>query len=226
VELLTPVCKAYSSDRGFEVCTWSVQILAGYGYSREFPVEQYLRDEKVTSIYEGTNGIQAIDLATRKIGMKKGRVFQSFIEAVEAVMERAGNSQDLLPYVALMERYKATLEEGTRHLMEEMRSGDAGLALSKATRFLEFFGDITLAWLWLWQMSLAQEKLAAALEQRGETQEQFDIRSPQDSELAFYAGKVQTGKFYLERIMPAVFGKIEEIKSKGENFLDLAVECL
>jgi len=226
VELLTPVCKAYSSDRGFEVCTSAIQVLAGYGYSSEFPVEQYLRDEKIATIYEGTNGIQAIDLVARKIGMKKGQVFRSFLEALDTVIAEAKTEQDLFPTVVLMEKYKATLEEGTQHLREEMGSTNAGLALAKATKYLEFFGDISLAWLWLWQITIAQKKLTSLLEQKGKTLQDFDTRSPQDSELAFYAGKVQTGKFYLERIMPAVSGKVEEIKSKGENFLDLATNCL
>lgn len=226
VELITPVCKAYSSDRGFDVCSDAIQVLGGYGYSSEFSVEQYLRDGKIATIYEGTNGIQAIDLLTRKTVMKKGQVFQSFIGEIDATMDQAKKNESLSPYVSMMQNYKAILEEGAQYLTQEVRSSDAGLALAKAGKFLEFFGDITLAWLWLWQITLSEEKLQFILEQKGIPREEFDIRSPQDGEVAFYAGKIQTGRFYLERIMPAIYGKAEEIKSKGENFLDMAVSCL
>lgn len=226
VELITPVCKAYSSDRGFDVCSAAIQVLGGYGYSSEFSVEQYLRDGKIAAIYEGTNGIQAIDLLTRKVVMKKGAVFQAFLEELDHVIARAGKQERLSEYASMMKKYKAVLEEGRDYLTDEMRSEGAGVALSKATKFLEFFGDIALGWLWLWQMILADEKLQSILEQKGRSREQFDIGSPEDNELAFYGGKIQTGKFYLERIMPCVLGKLEEIKSKGENFLAMSVDCL
>ena len=226
VELLTPVCKAYSSDRGFEICSAALQILGGYGYSKDFPIEQYLRDERVTQIYEGTNGIQAIDLLTRKIVMKDGSAFQCFLEEIDSLAASLKSRKRCLEYVSMMETYKSLLIEARSYLTEEMRSKNLGLALSKASRFLEFFGDVTLAWLWLWQMSLAEEKLDSLLHQRGMSKEDFDVGSPNDNELAFYAGKIQTGRFYFERLMPAIFGKVEEIKAKGENFLELAPECL
>ena len=76
VELLTPVCKSYCTDYGFKICELGVQVLGGYGYCQEYPVEQYLRDEKIASIYEGTNGIQQLDLLTRKLSMKGGAPLQ------------------------------------------------------------------------------------------------------------------------------------------------------
>ena len=79
VELLTPVVKAYCAERGFEVCVQAVQVFGGYGYTREFPVEQLVRDTKIASIYEGTDGIQAMDLLGRKLGLKKGKPFMDLL---------------------------------------------------------------------------------------------------------------------------------------------------
>jgi len=224
VELLTPVCKAYSTDRSIEICSAAIQVLGGYGYSSEFPVEQYLRDVRITPIYEGTNGIQGIDLLTRKVVMKKGSVFQTFLSELDKVIAKAGKLESLSEYASIMEKYKAVLEEGRDYLTKEMKE-DSGIAMSKATRFLEFFGDITLGWLWLWQVVLAEQKVQAILEQKGKTMEELDTANPGDKELAYYTGKIETGKFYLERVLPGVIGKLEEIKSEGEDFLQMAVDC-
>lgn len=226
MELLTPVCKAYCTDRGFQVCSDGVQVLGGYGYCSEFPIEQYLRDVRITPIYEGTNAIQALDLLTRKIVMKKGKLFQDFLGEMDAVMARAGEQESLSKYVSLVKASKATLIEGTNALLKEMSSGEStGIALAKASKYLEFFGDIVLAVMWLWQMTVAQEKLSILLNQREMKKADFNIKSPKDSEPAFYSGKIQTGQFYLERIMPALTGKLEELKSRGDNFLEMGMEC-
>ncbi|HDM76255.1 MAG TPA: acyl-CoA dehydrogenase [Deltaproteobacteria bacterium] len=226
IELLTPVCKAYSSDRGFEICASAIQILGGYGYSSEFSVEQYLRDEIITSIYEGTNGIQAIDLASRKIRMKKGQVFNTFLDEINSTIDQARSRQDLSYDAGLMENYRSALREGTRYLVNEMGSDCVGIAMAKAGKFLEFFGDVTLAWLWLWQLLVSEEKLDAILREKSLSREDLKVNSPQDNELAFYCGKIQTGKFYLERMMPSVYGKLEEIRSEGVNFLKISVASL
>ncbi|MBW2032103.1 MAG: acyl-CoA dehydrogenase [Deltaproteobacteria bacterium] len=226
IELLTPVCKAYCTDRGFEVCSAAVQVLGGYGYSSEFSVEQYLRDEKITPIYEGTNGIQAIDLASRKILMKKGVALGLFLEELDRVLSLAGTRVNLTRYVSLMEKYKDILKQGVKSISEEMISGNAGLAMAKAGKFLEFFGDITLAWLWLWQVMVAEEKLEALLRKKGLSREDLEVNFHRDNEFSFYVGKIQTGKFYLERMMPSVYGKLEEIRSEGENFLEMSADCL
>lgn len=226
VELLTPVCKAFGTDRGFDVCTMAVQVLGGYGYTVEFPVEQYLRDVKITSIYEGANGIQAIDLLTRKITMGKGAALASFIEDIKATMAQARQIEGLALYADLLGTYKDLLAKASEHLVGELHSEAAGMALAKASRYLDFFGEVTLAWQWLWQMTLAAQKLAAHLKASGVSGDGFDPTAPPDGESAFYAGKVATGKFYLERIMPLAQGRFAEITSGGEDYLSLAMRCM
>jgi len=224
VALLTPICKAYSTDRGFDVCSDAVQTLGGYGYCSEFPVEQYLRDEMITRIYEGTNGIQAIDLVTRKIGMGKGSVFKSFLAEIENTIAKVKENSSLSEYASKMVQYRDILEDATNFMFTEMRSENIGIAMAKATKFLELFGDITLAWLWVWQVALAEEKLEELMKKKGKTREEFDPAAPVNKDAAYYGGKIMTGKYYLERMMPSVTGKLEEVKSGGENFLDMALD--
>jgi hypothetical protein len=91
-DLLTPVCKAFCSDKGFEVVTLAMQVYGGYGYIAEYPIEQMLRDVKISSIYEGTNGIQALDLIGRKMAMKNGEVFRGFYDELQAFVSVCGAS--------------------------------------------------------------------------------------------------------------------------------------
>ena len=89
VELLTPVVKAYGSERGLSVCDQAVQVFGGYGYTKEYPVEQLLRDCKITTIYEGTNGIQAMDLLGRKMGLQTGAVFMNSSRKTEKTYHKS-----------------------------------------------------------------------------------------------------------------------------------------
>src|SRR4030042_3494617 len=92
LDLLTPVVKAYSTDMGFKVIENALQVHGGYGYTREYPIEQYLRDIKIGSIWEGTNGIQALDLVLRKLTMRNGKIFRGFLEEVDRFVESVGNA--------------------------------------------------------------------------------------------------------------------------------------
>ena len=95
IELLTPVVKAYCAQRGFEVCVQAVQVFGGYGYIKEFPVEQLVRDVKIASIYEGTDGIQAMDFLGRKLGMKKGMVFKALLDEMGKTIADAKQFESL-----------------------------------------------------------------------------------------------------------------------------------
>jgi hypothetical protein len=224
VELLTPVCKGYSTDRGFDVCNLAVQVLGGYGYCSEYPVEQNLRDVKITAIYEGTNGIQAMDLVTRKIMMKKGVLLDAFVEEIEKVIDRAKSYDGLADYASRMAACKQMLKKGSRLLTEEMQNLP-GMALSKSTAFLNFFGDIALGWLWLWQLTVAANALETLMEQRGKRVESIDQSAPDDAEAAFYIGKIQTAKFYLNCLLPIASGMLEYLKGKEGGFLSMGLDC-
>jgi hypothetical protein len=202
VGLLTPVSKAYASDKAFEVCALAIQVLGGYGYTKEYKVEQFARDCKITAIYEGTNGIQAIDLFGRKIRMENGAALAAVIAEMKAAVKEAAGAAELAPYAEAVGKSVAALEEISKFLIEKCTSDDAYLATSWATPYLEIFGDIALAWMFIWQAKKALENKEA-----------------KSADVQFYDSKINTAKFYISSLLPRVAGKIEAIKQYDRSFL-------
>jgi len=194
VELMTPISKAYSTDRAFEICTRSIQVHGGYGFCKEYKVEQFARDCKITSIYEGTNGIQSMDLFGRKIRMKDQAALKAVLSEMKTAVETASKVDELTSYAGEVAKSITALEEITRFLLEQASGDDPYLAQSWATPYLEIFGDIVLAWMFIWQAKAACDALAAGGDSR------------------FYTAKINTAKFYIGSLLPLVYGKIDAIK--------------
>lgn len=205
--LLTPIAKAYATDRGFEVCTTAIQVLGGYGYTKEYKVEQFARDCKITSIYEGTNGIQALDLFGRKIRMENGAAFQVVLQEMKKGVTEGAEVEELASYAEAVNRSIAALEELTYFLLERTSGADAYLAYSWATPYLEIFGDIVLGWMFIWQARRA-----------------FEMRKANSDDAPFYDSKINTAKFYISSLLPRVWGKIEAIKAWDRAFLSMGEE--
>jgi len=115
LDILIPICKAWSTDMGFRVTELAVQVHGGYGYCREYPVEQFMRDCKISSIYEGTNGIQALDLVGRKLGYKQGILFKSIVSETGALLKQARKNYRLKDVTGPFEEARKTLIEVTRY---------------------------------------------------------------------------------------------------------------
>ncbi|MGI6549463.1 MAG: acyl-CoA dehydrogenase [Syntrophomonadales bacterium] len=212
LEVLTPICKAYGSEKGFEVCIKAIQVLGGYGYCSEYHVEQFARDCKIASIYEGTNGIQSLDLINRKISMKNGRAYQTVLSQVKESIVEALVWNELIPYASDIKSYIDMLEEITDQIQIMKSDGEGTLVESWAASYLEIWGDILLGWLFLWQARVARESLA-------------EIQGPgtaaNDPKIAFYTSKIVTAKYYLGTLLPLVAGKFEAIKKNDHVFLDM-----
>ncbi|HRC98334.1 MAG TPA: acyl-CoA dehydrogenase [Deltaproteobacteria bacterium] len=203
VELLTPISKAYSTDKGYEVCTRAIQVHGGYGFCTEYKVEQFARDCKITSIYEGTNGIQAIDLFGRKIRMKNGAALNDILAEMRSAVAQASGIDELKSYAAEVGRSVSALERITGFLLEKSAGDDMYLAYSWATPYLEIFGDVVLGWMFLIQAGKACGRRAAGDDDQ------------------FYASKIATAKFYISSLLPHVYGKIEAIEKFDPSFCDL-----
>ncbi len=201
VDMLTPICKAYTTDRGFDVCTRSLQVHGGYGYCKEYGVEQFTRDSKIATIFEGTNGIQALDLFGRKIRMREGAALNTLLARMRGDVDEAAKVPELAGYADDVSDAIAALEAVTRELLEQVSSGDAYSAYSWATPYLEIFGDIVLGWMFLWQARVACENGA---ESSGDD--------------PFYASKLHTARFYVGSLLPLVHGKIEAIRKNEQAF--------
>ena len=213
VDLLVPVCKAYPTEKGVEIASQAIQVYGGYGFSREYPVEQFMRDSKVGCIFEGTTGIQAMDLALRKLAMKKRKVFSDFLDGMDDAIARARSLAGWEEYVAQLERTKSALGEVPSVFAERAADGQKCYPFLKATPFLEAFGDVVVAWFLLWSALIAQEKLEALFEEKGASDSKArEAFLDESADAAFFAGKVQSAKFFIGNILPITAGKIEAVK--------------
>jgi len=213
VDLLIPICKAYATERGVELASLAIQVYGGYGYSKEYPVEQFMRDSKVACIFEGTTGIQAIDLILRKLGMKEGKVFADFLRGMDDVINRAWSLPEWKRYAEQLRRTRTALSEIPLILAEWASKGEPYYPLLKATPILEAIGDVVISWFLLWGGMIAQEKLEALFDEKGITnRKEQDAIIQENSEAAFLAGKIEGAKFFIGNILPITEGKINAIK--------------
>ncbi|MBU4121818.1 MAG: acyl-CoA dehydrogenase [Proteobacteria bacterium] len=209
LEVLTPICKAYCSDMGFRVTETAIQVYGGYGYCTEYPVEQFLRDEKIASIYEGTNGIQALDLVGRKLGLKKGMYFVNLLgEMGLTIAKYQSTLPDLAPDV------QAAMNTLTETAMLFAASGKAGkflIPVANAYPFLMLMGQVVTAWLLLWEAGVAKEKLAAP--------------DGGGADKLFYEGKVATARYFIKHVLPEVDAAAKAIKSEDVSMMEIADEA-
>jgi alkylation response protein AidB-like acyl-CoA dehydrogenase len=196
IELLIPVVKGYITDRAFEVCTQGVQVYGGYGFIREYPQEQLLRDCKITSIYEGTNGIQAMDLLGRKLGLKKGKPFMDLLTRMNQTIASAKEIPELADMAVRVEQAVNKLGETAMHMGMTAMSEKVLDAFAVAHPFLDVTGDVVMAWLELWRAVTAQPKIAAA----------------KKKDAAFYQGQVTTAQYFIQWVLPATLGKMDALK--------------
>jgi alkylation response protein AidB-like acyl-CoA dehydrogenase len=219
-ELLTPVVKAYCSERGFDVCTLAVQVYGGYGFTREYPVEQLLRDCKITSIYEGTNGIQAMDLLGRKLMMKKGAAFQSLISEMESTVLRAAAVPGLADMAEAVKAAISGLNEIAAHLAKAVMSDRVRAAFAASHPFLEIMGDVIMGWMLLWRASVAAPKLEKiAANASGEALEAI-IES--NRQAAFYDGQLKTAAYFIYALLPITAGKIQALKKSRDEVIQIS----
>ncbi|HEV8239152.1 MAG TPA: acyl-CoA dehydrogenase C-terminal domain-containing protein [Thermoanaerobaculia bacterium] len=187
--LLTPVVKAFQTDLGFEMANLALQVHGGYGYVREYGVEQFVRDARITQIYEGTNGVQALDLVGRKMPAHTGRYLRRFFHPVSEFFAAEAGNAALAEFVAPAAKAFERLQRATAWLAQEAMKNpnEAGAA---STDYLHLFGYTALAYLWARMAKIAQQKLAAANGKLG------------GDEKAFYEAKLGTARFYMQRMLP------------------------
>lgn len=191
LDLLTPVAKSYPSEMGILAVSQGLQVLGGYGYCDEYPMEQHLRDCRIHPIHEGTTGIQALDLLGRKVVMKSGLAMMYYIEEVRSAIQEGMAHNSLRPYAERLSDTVEKLQNVTMHLVQFALKGEVERFLADATLYLEFFGIISVAWQWLLQ-GIAIEK---ALRQH-----------PSDADLRFYQGKLVTLRYFFHYELPKTYG--------------------
>jgi len=227
MEVLTPLCKAYCSDIAFRVTEIAIQTYGGYGYCAEYPVEQLMRDIKIASIYEGTNGIQSLDLVGRKLGQKKGLYFMSLLGEMNATVAKCQANEALKPLAADVQQAVSTLAEMAMYFAGSVKSGKFMIPISNAYPFMMMMGKIVMAWLLLWEAGIAQEKLesiCAAQKIDVKDKAKLAALAGSDTEAAFYIGKVEEAKYFINHVLPEVDATVKAIKSEDLSMLDIPEE--
>ncbi len=222
IELLTPIIKAYCSDKGFLVCSMAMDIYGGYGFCSEYPVEQFVRDEKIACIYEGTNGIQALDLVGRKLGQRKGANVMNLAGLIGQGIAKHKNNAEFAKVAATVEEALNAVIDLTMFFAGAGKSGDFLAPIYNASKFLEIFGDLVVGYFLLDAAAIAQGKLNAMYEAKGLTsigkQKGFQR---EDQEAAFYAGRVASAKFFANDSLTTVKARCEAIKAGDKSALEL-----
>lgn len=203
VALLTPVVKAYQTDMGFDVANMAVQIYGGHGYIREHGVEQYVRDARIAMLYEGTNGIQALDLVGRKMTAHMGRYLRRFFHPVSKFIEDNQADPKLQEFVFPLAKAFAKLQQATA-LIAQKGLKDPNEAGAASTDYLRMFALVALGYMWCLMARAAQEKLASGANGRE----------------AFYESKIQTARFFFERMLPETDSRFRAIQSGAKTMME------
>ncbi|MFP5383666.1 MAG: acyl-CoA dehydrogenase C-terminal domain-containing protein [Gammaproteobacteria bacterium] len=201
VQLLTPVAKACFSDRGFEACVLGQQVFGGHGYIREWGMEQLVRDARIAQIYEGTNGIQALDLAGRKVARNGGAYMKVFLDEMRRTLADANGVAAVAMEAQATARVMAMLEELTQWLVAEAKN-DANAVGAASVDYLELTGLVTYSWLWLRMMAIAAPK----------------------TDDPFHAAKLATGRFWFQRILPRADALAAQIRAGSATLMDPATQ--
>jgi alkylation response protein AidB-like acyl-CoA dehydrogenase len=204
--LLTPVLKGYLTDRGFQVCSNAVQVHGGSGFTEHFPVSQYLRDCRIALIYEGTNGVQALDLVGRKLAAKGGRGVMTFFQEIDQFVGENDGDAELKPFIDALAATKGQLQDGTMWLMQNglQNPDNAGAA---STDYMHLFGLTGLAYMWALMVKAANAKIA-----EGSTD-------------PFFTTKVATARYFIERVLPDAGAHLAKLKTGSATLMALPAEA-
>ena len=207
--MLTPVVKDYMAVKGHEVCIQAIQLFGGAGYTKDYLVEQYARDCKITSIYEGTSGIQAMDMLGRKLGMKEGAVFMNFLGEVQKTVARAKQIEQIREPAAKVEAAVNRLGEVALSLGKKALSAEFKTAFAHSLPFLHVIGDTIMAWMLLWRAQTAATQLSGKSSKKDH---------------AFYEGQIKTADFFIGTELPATMGKMNAVSDGCAAAIEISDE--
>jgi alkylation response protein AidB-like acyl-CoA dehydrogenase len=207
ISLLTPVIKGYVTDKGFETAVAAQQVFGGHGYIREHGMEQFVRDARIAQIYEGTNGIQAMDLVGRKLAKDGGRALRSFLQLLSQEIADASADEELKPFLAQFSQSVSDLQGATQWLMQNAVANpeNAGAA---AYPYMSLTGVVCMGLMWLRLARASQAALAAG-----------------DSDEAFHRSKVVSARFFADRMMPQTNALRRQVEAGAESLMAIPAEA-
>lgn len=210
IEVLIPIAKGYASDRAFDVCNMGVQVYGGYGYIREYPQEQLFRDCKITHIYEGTNGIQAMSLLGRNLGLGQGQGFRNLLDEITKTTDSAKCFSELEGISTSLYIAVSRLEEVALHMEKTAKSDKIMNAYVVAYPFMEITGDTVMAWMLLWRATVAAIKLGNGAKKK---------------DMAFYQGQIKSAQFFIGAFIPVTLGKMNAILKDDGIAVDISEDA-
>jgi alkylation response protein AidB-like acyl-CoA dehydrogenase len=211
VDLLVPLLKAYGSDQAFSICATAIQVYGGAGFLKDWPVEQYCRDSKIFSIYEGTNHIQAMDLVGRKLMQRGGANVQAFGADVAKFVAANKDHASLKDSIAILGQAMEAMTSTGGKFMQWFGGGKLEMVPTVANRFLEMMSETTIGWLLLEQAVIAETALTKT--------------AAGHPDHAFYTGKVFAAKYFALNILPGVAAKAQLIAREDRSAVDMPVEA-
>jgi 3-(methylsulfanyl)propanoyl-CoA dehydrogenase len=204
--LLTPVIKAMLTDYGFANAVMAQQIYGGHGYIAEHGMEQFVRDARIAMIYEGTNGIQALDLVGRKLSRDEGRALRSFFDEITTYIAQH-RAEPMAAYVGPLAAALGRLREATTWLMQNAPTNPDNAAAA-ATEYLNLLGLVALAYMWCRMVEATNAKITAA----GSAEERF-------------RAKLTTARFFMERMLPETGAQLARIQAGAGSVMELPAEA-
>ena len=205
VSLMTPIVKAMFTENGFTTCNLGMQVMGGHGYIREWGLEQLVRDGRITLIYEGTNGIQALDLVGRKLPMHMGRLLRTFFHPVDAYVRARLEKPELAEFVLPLAKAFGRLQQASA-LLAQKGLADPEEAAAGATDYLRLFGLVAYAYMWARMAELSLGKT-------------------EGEDAAFYKGKLATARFFMTRLLPESSALAAQIGAGAKTLMALEAEA-
>ncbi|HWV09506.1 MAG TPA: acyl-CoA dehydrogenase, partial [Pseudomonas sp.] len=201
LDLLTPIVKSWPSEFCLKANELAIQILGGHGYTRDYPVEQYYRDNRLNPIHEGTHGIQSLDLLGRKVSMNGGAALKQLVKLIQDCCQRASQHESLNTLRQPLEQLLARLSAVTLALLGDLMAGRINQGLANSALYLKAFGHLVIGWRWLEQAIRAEQGLA-----RGDA-----------ADADFYQGKLQAARYFLTWEVPSCHHDLAILEARDDT---------
>ncbi len=207
IGLMTPVIKGYGTDKGYDMANNMQQVYGGHGYVKEWGMEQFVRDSRIAMIYEGTNGVQAMDLCGRKLASKGGRAVQAFFKMIDDEIATAKQDEALAPIAEKLDKALGEQKAATMWFMQNAMANPNHLGAG-AHHYMHIMGIVTLGFFWLKMAKVASEALKGSPEDKG-----------------FYEAKMTSASYYAERFLPDAGALRRKLEAGSDNMMALPEEA-
>lgn len=205
IALLIPVIKAYFSDYGFDACNLCLQVLGGHGYIAEWGMEQLVRDARIAQIYEGANGIHALDLVGRKLPMHDGRLIRRYLDMIDGFLRDNADDERIAEFTAPLAKTLGLLKQATAWIATEAGRNPEEVGATSYD-YLRLVALTSMGWMWAWTARVAADRVDG-------------------DNTGFYENKLITGRFFVKRLLPQAQGLADSLMSGAGAVMDMQAEA-